>query len=106
MTVIGQFFHNIIDAEDGTGIVQVLFWRKQNECTAAQALIHECKGNVYTCVIGEATDYYGVYEIIAFDVCLFSSDDEVTYLFLEVAYSFEMMMEYAEDEMLRAVDLK
>jgi hypothetical protein len=34
-----------------------------------------------------------------------SSSNKLTYQFLEVAYSFEKMMEYAEDEELRAVDL-
>ncbi len=71
-----------------------------------QALIHKCNGNGYICGIGEVTDYYGVHETIAFDVCLVSSGNEVTYHFLEVAYLFEKMMEYAEDEMLRAVNLK
>ena len=45
-------------------------------------------------------------EITAIDVCRVSSGNKVTYHFLEVAYSFEKMMEYAEDEELRAVDIK
>ncbi len=71
-----------------------------------QALIHKCNGNGYICVIGEVTDYYGVHEIMAFDVCLVRSGNEVTYHLLKVAYSFEKTMEYAEDVMLRAVPLK
>jgi hypothetical protein len=43
-------------------------------------------------------------EIIAFDVCSVSSSSNLAYHFLEVAYSFEKMMEYAEDEEMRAVD--
>jgi hypothetical protein len=42
---------------------------------------------------------------MACDVCPVSSGNKVRYHFLEVAYSFEKMMEYAEDEMLRAVSL-
>ncbi len=57
----------------------------------------------YIRVIGEVEDYYGVHEIIAFDVRPVSSGNEVTYHFLEVTYSFEKRSEYAEDEMLRAV---
>jgi hypothetical protein len=56
-------------------------------------------------VIGEVKDYYGVHEIIAFDVQPVSSGNEVTHHFLEVAYSFEKRLEFAEDEMLRAVPL-
>jgi hypothetical protein len=69
-------------------------------------LIHECNGYGYICVIGEVTDYYGVHEIMAFDVCPVSSGNEVTYHFLEVAYSFEKTIECAEHEMSRAVSLK
>ncbi len=68
-------------------------------------LIHECNSNCYICVIGEVEDYYGVHKIIAFDVQPVSSGNEVTHRFLEVAYSFEKRLEYAEDEMLRAVPL-
>jgi hypothetical protein len=59
-----------IDVEDGTGLVRVILWRKEKECTAAQHdfLIDKCDGNHYICVIREVEDYYGVHEIIAFDV--------------------------------------
>jgi hypothetical protein len=80
--------------------------KKQNECTAQHRLIDECNSNCYIHVIGEVEDNYGVYEIIAFDVRPTSSGNEVTHHFLEVAYSFEKRLEYAEDEMLRAVPLK
>ncbi len=43
----------MIDVEDGTGLVRVILWRIQNECTPAQGLIHECNGNGYIHVIGE-----------------------------------------------------
>ncbi len=40
---IRNFFVNIkhiqIDLEDGTGLVRVIVWRKQNECTAQCCLI-------------------------------------------------------------------
>ncbi len=86
--------------------MQVILWRKQNECTAQRHLIDECNCNCYIRVIKEVEDYYGVQEIIAFDVRPVSSGNEVTHHFLEVAYSFEIRLEYAEDEMLRAVPLK
>ncbi len=46
-----------------------------------------------------------MHKIVAFDVQPVSSGNEVTHHFLEVAYSFEKRLEYAEDEMLRAVSL-
>jgi hypothetical protein len=97
--------HVQIDVEDGTGLVQVILWREKKECTAQHCLIDECNSNHYIHVIGEVEDYYGVYEIIAFNVRPVSSGNEVTHHFLEVAYSFEKRWEYAEDEMLRAVPL-
>ena len=92
--------------EDGTGLVRVILWRKEKECTAQHQMIYECNSTGYICVIGEVEDYYGVHEIIAFDVRPVSSGNEVTHHFLEVAYSFEKTLEYAEDEMLRAVLLE
>ncbi len=97
--------HVQINVEDGTGLVRVILWKEQKECTAQCQMIHECNSNHYICVIGEVKDYYGVHEIIAFDVRPVSSGNEVTQHFLEVAYSFERRLEYAEDEMLRAVPL-
>jgi replication factor A2 len=98
--------HVPIVVEDGTGLVRVIFWRKQIKCTAQHHLIDECNCNCYIRVIGEVEDYYGVHKIIAFNVRPVSSGNEVTHHFLEVAYSFEKRLEYAEDEMLRAVPLK
>jgi replication factor A2 len=89
--------------EDGTGLVRVILWRKEKEYMAQHWLIHECNGNCYICVIGEVEDYDGVIKIIAFNVRLVSSGNEVTHHFLEVAYSFEKTLEYAEDQTLRAV---
>jgi hypothetical protein len=60
--------HVQIDVEDGMGLVRVILWRKQKECTALHQIIHECNSNCYICVIGEVKDYYGVHEIIAFNV--------------------------------------
>ncbi len=39
--------HVQIDLEDGTGLVRVILWRKQKECTAQHHLIDECNGNCY-----------------------------------------------------------
>ncbi len=35
----------MIDAKDGTGLVRVIHWRKQKECTALGGLIHKCNSN-------------------------------------------------------------
>ncbi len=98
--------HVQINVEDGTGLVRVILWRKEKECMAQRQMIHKCNSNHYICVIGEVEDYYGVHKIIAFDVQPVSSGNEGTHHFLEVAYSFEKTLEYAEDEMLIAVLLK
>jgi hypothetical protein len=95
-----------IDVEDGTRLVRVILWRYKRECTAQHCLLDKCNSNRYIHVIGEVKDYYGVHEIIAFDVWPVSSGNEVTYDFLRKAYSFEKRSEYAEDEMLRAVLLE
>ncbi len=97
--------HVQIDVEDGTGLARVILWRKEKECMAKRCLIHECNSNCYICVIGEVEDYYVVHEIIVFNVRPVSSGNKVTHHFLEVAYSFEKRLEYAKDEMLRAVPL-
>jgi hypothetical protein len=60
--------HVQINLEDGTGLLWVIFWRKQKECTAQRHLIDKCNGNCYIPVIGEVANYYGVHEIIAFDI--------------------------------------
>jgi replication factor A2 len=95
--------HVQIDLEDGTGLVRVIFWRKQKERTAQRHLIDECNGNCYIRVIEEVADYYGVHEIIAFDNRPVSSGNEVTHHFLEVAYSYERRLESVEDEMMNNV---
>jgi hypothetical protein len=95
--------HVQINLEDGTRLLRVIFWRKQKECTAQHHLIDKCNGNRYICVIGEVADYYGVHEIIAFDIQPVSSGNEVTHYFLEVAYSYERRLESVEDEMMKSV---
>ncbi len=72
---------------------------------AQHHLLDECNSNCYICVIGEVKDYHGVHKIIAFNVRPVSSGNEVTHHFLEVAYSFEKRLEYAENEMLRVAPL-
>ncbi len=87
--------HIQVNVEDGTGLVRVILWRKEKECTAQHCLIDKCNSYCYICVIGEVKDYYGVHEIIAFNVRPVSSGNEVTHHFLEVAYSLEKRLEYA-----------
>jgi replication factor A2 len=81
--------------EDGTGLVRVILWRKEKECMAQRQLIHKCNSSYYIPVTGEVEDYFGVKEIIAFNVRPVSSGNEVTHHFLEVAYSFRKTVEYA-----------
>jgi hypothetical protein len=68
-------------------------------------MIHKCNSNHYIHVLRVVEDYYGVHEIIAFNVQPVSSGNEVTHHFLEVAHSFEKRLEYAEDEVLSTVPL-
>ncbi len=95
--------HVQINLEDGTGLLRVFFWRKHKECMAQRHLIDKCNSNRYIRVIGEVADYYGVHEIIAFDIRPVSSGNEVTHPFLEVAYSYEKRLESVEDEMMKSV---
>jgi hypothetical protein len=39
--------HIQINVEDGTGLVQVILWRKEKECMAQRCLIDECNSNSY-----------------------------------------------------------
>jgi hypothetical protein len=48
--------HVQINVEDGTGLVRVILWRKEKECTAQHQMIHKCNCNCYICVIGEVED--------------------------------------------------
>ncbi len=77
----GNIKHVQIDVEDGTGLVWVIHWRNKRECTAQHRMLDKCNSNHYICVIGEAKDYYGVHEIIAFDVRPVSSGNEVIHHF-------------------------
>ena len=54
--------HVQIDVEDGTGLVRVILWNEQKECTAQHQMIYECNSTRYIRVIGEVEDYYGVHE--------------------------------------------
>jgi hypothetical protein len=48
--------HIQIDVEDGTGLVQLILWRGEKECTALRHLIDKCNSNRYIHVIGEVED--------------------------------------------------
>jgi hypothetical protein len=37
--------HVQIDVEDGTGLLWVIFWRKEKECMAQHQMIHKCNSN-------------------------------------------------------------
>jgi hypothetical protein len=57
---IRNFSENIkhvqINVEDSTGLVRVILWRKEKECTAQSQMIHKCNSNCYIPVIGEVED--------------------------------------------------
>ncbi len=57
-----------IGVDNGMGLVRVILWREEKECTAQRRLIHEYNSNCYIRVIGKVGDYYGVHKIIVFDV--------------------------------------
>jgi hypothetical protein len=57
-----------INVENGTRLVRLILWRNKRKCTAQHCLLDKCNSNRYICVIGEVEDYYGVHEIIAFNV--------------------------------------
>jgi aspartyl/asparaginyl-tRNA synthetase len=95
--------HVQINLEDGTGLLRIIFWQKHKKCTAQHHLIEECNRNCYIRVIGEVADYYGVHEIIAFNIQPVSSGNKVTHHFLEVACSYEKRLESVEDEMMKSV---
>ncbi len=40
----------------------------KKDCTAQRCLIDKCNSNCYIRVTGEVEDYYGVHEVVAFDV--------------------------------------
>jgi hypothetical protein len=84
----GNIKHVQINVEDGTKLVRVILWRNKRDCTAQHRLLDECNSNCYIPVIGEVKDYYGVHEIIAFNVRPVSYGNEVTHHFLEDEFSF------------------
>ena len=95
----------MIDVEVWTGLIQVSFTCKEIECSATLALCCKCNGNDYICVIRQVTGYFGLREVLAHDVCPLCTGNKLTFHLLEVAYSFNKMMEHVEDKALRAVNL-
>ncbi len=64
----GNIKHMQINVEDGTRLVRVILRRNKRECTAQHRLLDECNSNWYIRVKGAVEDYYGVHEIIAFNI--------------------------------------
>ncbi len=83
--VVRNFRENIthvqIDVEDGTGLVRVILWRKEKECTAQHQMIHKCNSNWYIHVIGEVEDYYGVHKknLSMFDQLLLATKSHIIF---------------------------
>jgi hypothetical protein len=91
-----------INVEVGMGLVQIILWRKEKECTAQRRMIHDCISHHYICVIGEVKDYYGVHKIFAFNIDQLVLAMKSHIIFWRII-SFEKRLEYLKDEMLRAV---
>mmetsp|Transcript_20567 Transcript_20567/g.44156 ORF Transcript_20567/g.44156 Transcript_20567/m.44156 type:complete len:228 (-) Transcript_20567:254-937(-) len=80
-----------IDVEDGTGFAQIKVWVNEgDDCSAITQLRQAaCRDHTYIRIIGQVKEYDGQRQIVANDVRPVSSGNEVTYHFLEVAYSYE-----------------
>jgi hypothetical protein len=72
--------------KDEIGLTQVTFTRKVVKCSGGIAFCCKCNGNGYIRVIGQVTDYYGLREIVAYDVCPVSIGNKLTFHLLEVTY--------------------
>jgi len=88
----------------------VVLARCQNvECSGVKELYCKCAINTYVRVVGMVKDDFNLRTIIASDVRLVSTGNELTYHLLEVAYSADKVMtrqmEEKLDAELMAVDL-
>ncbi len=111
VTFYHEYTDNItIDVEDGTGTMRAVLKHNQMECSMALLLCRNCRGNGNIRVVGTVQDVFGIQEIIALDVCPVSSSNELTYHLLEVAYSFDKVIQDTQDveldDKLKAGDLE
>eukprot|EP00804_Cyclotella_cryptica_P016406 CCRYP_004653-RA/>CCRYP_004653-RA protein AED:0.05 eAED:0.05 QI:199/1/1/1/1/1/2/707/243 len=89
--------NTFLDVEDGTGIFQVKVFSSGRDdgsgdadCSAMQQMRMEaCQDNQYVRIIGQVREFDGTRQIIANDVRVLSSGDELSYHYLEVAHSYE-----------------
>ena len=108
--VVGAIVHyheywnnDVIGIEDGTGKIRVVLARCQNlECSGVKELYRKCTINTYVRVIGMVADDFNIRTIIASDVRPVSSENEITYHLLEVAYSFDKVMKKKMEEKFNA----
>jgi aspartyl/asparaginyl-tRNA synthetase len=74
--------HVQINVENGTGLVQVILWKKEKEYMAQRQMIHECNSNHYIRVIGEVEDYYGVHKkelLLMFDQLVLAMNSHIIF---------------------------
>jgi replication factor A2 len=89
--------NTFLDVEDGTGIFQVKVFSSMKDdgsgdadCSAMQQIrMDACQDNQYVRIIGQVREFDGTRQVIANDVRVLSSGDELTYHYLEVAHSYE-----------------
>ena len=78
------------ELEDGTGLIEIKQWNTDNDCRALAEMRSRCtQEHVYIKCIGQIKDYDGKKTLVADQVRIVNSIDEVTHHFLEVVYSGE-----------------
>ncbi len=90
-----------IEVEDGTGLIEVKTWMNEgDDCSAVANLRQECcQDHVFIRVIGQIKEFDGKRHIQATDIRLLGTKNELTYHFLEVAYSFDKYQKRKESGM-------
>jgi len=90
-----------IEIEDGTGMMEVKTWMNEgDDCSAVANLRQECcQDYVFIKAIGQVKEFDGKRHIQATDIRLLGTKNELTYHFLEVAYSFDKYQKKKESGM-------
>lgn len=90
-----------IEIEDGTGMMEVKTWMNEgDDCSAVANLRQECcQDHAFIRAIGQVKEFDGKRHIQATDIRLLGTKNELTYHFLEVAYSFDKYQKRKESGM-------
>ena len=89
--------NTFLEVEDGTGMFSVKVFSGSRDdgsgdgdCTAIQEMRQKaCQDNKYVRIIGQVREFDGGRTLIANDIRLLDSGDQLTHHFLEVAHSYE-----------------